>query len=61
VVCGKCGEVGYEEEIEEQFNAIGFMALRKDERVVICTDKRRFDPWCGLVQTLEMLLFVAIQ
>jgi hypothetical protein len=61
VVCGECCEVGYEEEIEEQFHAVGFVALRKDERVVICADKRRFNPWCGLMQTLQMLLFVAVQ
>lgn len=59
VSCESC-KIGYEEEIEEQFNAVGFGSLREDERVVICAYKRRFDPWCGLVKTLEMPLLVAI-
>ena len=59
MVCRKSCEIGYEEEIEEQFNAVGFGSLREDERVVICAYKRGFNPWCGLVKTLEMLLFIA--
>jgi len=35
VVCGESCEVGYEEQIEEQFNAVGFMSLREDEGIVI--------------------------
>lgn len=60
MVCGESRKVGYEEEIEEQFNAVGFVSLREDEGVVICAYQWGFDPWCGLMQTLEMLLFVAV-
>jgi hypothetical protein len=60
VVCGESCEVGYEEEIKEQFNAVGFVPLREDELIVICAYKRRFNPWSRLMQTLEMLLFVAV-
>jgi hypothetical protein len=60
VVCGECCKIGYEEQVEEQFNAVGFVALREDERVVICTDQWRLDPWCAVVQPLQMLLRVAV-
>jgi len=59
MVCCESREIGYEEEIEEEFNAVGFGSLREDEGVVVCAYKRRFDPWRGLVKTLEMLLLVA--
>jgi hypothetical protein len=61
VVCGKRCEIGYEEEVEEQFNAVGFMALGENERVMIRTHEWGFNPWCGLMKTFEMLLFVAVE
>lgn len=60
VVRGKCREVGDEEQVEEEFDAVCFVALREDEGIVVCADEGRFDPGCGVVQALEVLFFVAV-
>jgi hypothetical protein len=60
VVCGEGCKIGYEEEIEEQFNTVGFMALREDKGIVIGTHEWRLDPWCGVMEALQMLLLVTI-
>jgi hypothetical protein len=52
VVCGEGCEISYEEEIEEQFDTVGFMALREYEGIMICTHERGLDPWCGMVEAL---------
>jgi hypothetical protein len=39
VVRGEGCEVGDEEEIEEELDAVGLVALRKDERVVVGADE----------------------
>jgi hypothetical protein len=59
VVRGKCREVGDEKEVEEELDAVCFVALREDERVVVCADEGGFDPGGGVVQALEVLFFVA--
>jgi hypothetical protein len=33
-------KIGHEEEIEEELNAVGFVALREDEGIVIGADQR---------------------
>jgi hypothetical protein len=61
VVCGKGSEVGDEEEIEEELDAVGFVALGEDEGALIGADERGFDPRRSLMQTLQVLLLVAVR
>jgi hypothetical protein len=35
VVCGESCEVGYEEEVEEELDRVGFVTLRKDEVLMV--------------------------
>lgn len=59
VIRSEGGKIGNEEQIEEEFDAVGFVTLREDKTVTVGTDKGRLDQWCGLVKTREMLLCVA--
>ena len=54
----ECCEVGNEEEIEEQFDRVSFMSLRKDKVLLIGAFQRGLDDGCGLMQPFEMLLSI---
>jgi hypothetical protein len=49
VVRRKCREIGYEEEVEEQFNGIRFVSLGENELFMVGTLQRGLDEWRGLV------------
>jgi hypothetical protein len=61
MVCGEGREIGHEEEIKEELDAVGFVTLREDEGIVIGADQRGLDPRCGLVQPPQVLLLVAVR
>lgn len=59
VVGCECGEVGDEEEVEEELGRVGFVALRENERGVVGAEEGGFDPGGGFVQAAEVFFFVA--
>lgn len=40
VIGGECCQVGYEEQIEEELDRVGFMALREDKVLLVGTRQR---------------------